>query len=124
MLRQRGDSWREIILLTAVALSAFACSSPKLTRYETTAYQSASPENRLGIEQGKIVPGMSMEESKVSCPECQFERKFVSTKGDYEVWEVTGGGRNLYLHVQNGKIEKVSENTAQPSHDKKKKKKK
>ena len=123
MVRQRGGSWRESILLTAVAILAFACSSPKPTRYETTAYKSASPENRLRIEEGKIVPGMSLDESKISCPECQFERKFVSAKGDYEVWEVTGGGRNLYLHVQDGKIEKVSENTAQP-HDKKKKKKK
>jgi hypothetical protein len=114
---------REIILLTAAAILAFACSSPKPTRYETTAYKSASAENRLRIEEGKIVPGMSLEESKVSCPECQFERKFVSTKGDYEVWEVTGEGKNLILHVLNGKIEKVSENTAPSPRDKKKKKK-
>ena len=106
-----------------IAILAFGCSTSKVTKYETTAYKSASPENRVRIEQGKIVPGMSIEESKVSCPECDFERKFVSTKGDYEVWEVTGGGKNLYLHVHNGKIEKASENTAKPPLDKKKKKK-
>ena len=72
------------------------------------AYKSASPENKLKIEQGKIDVGMSIEECKASCPECQFLKKFTNTKGDYELWEVTGSGKDLYLQVQNGRIEKVS----------------
>jgi hypothetical protein len=47
---------------------------------------------------------MSIEECKASCPECQFVRKFTNTKGDYELWEVSGSGKDLYLHVQNGRI--------------------
>jgi hypothetical protein len=121
-LKRRRSVERKITLVMAIAILAFGCFSPKPTRYETSAYKSASPENRLRIEEGKIVPGMSVEECKVSCPDCQFERKFVSTKGDFEVWEVTGRGKDLYLRVQNGKIENVSENTAPSPRDKKKKK--
>jgi hypothetical protein len=79
------------------------------------ALKSLSPENRLKIEQRKIDMGMSIEECKASCPECQFRRKFTNTKGDYELWEVTGPGKHLYLHVQNGRIEKVSVNTPHSS---------
>jgi hypothetical protein len=85
-----------------------------VTRYETIAYKSASPENKTKIEQEKIDVGMSIEECEASCPECQFVRKFTNTKGDYELWEVTGPGKNLYLHVQNGRIEKVSVNIPVP----------
>ena len=105
---------RKFILLMTIGILAIGCSSQKVTRYETMAYKSASPENRLKIEQGKIDVGMSVEECKASCPECQFLRKFTNTKGDYEVWEVTGPRGNLrvpkkylYLQVQNGRIEKV-----------------
>jgi hypothetical protein len=100
------------ILATGVILAP-GCPSPKVTRYETAAYQSASPENKLKIEQGKIDVGMSIEECKASCPECQFLKKFTSKK-DYEVWEATGPGKDLYLHVQNGRIEKVSVNVPHP----------
>jgi hypothetical protein len=55
--------------------------------------------------------GMSIEECKASCPECQFIRKFTNTKGDYELWEVTGPEKHLYLQVQDGRIEKVSVST-------------
>ena len=96
---------------TFILLMTIGCSSQKVTGYETTAYKSASPENRVKIEQGKIDVGMSIEEWKASCPECQFLRKFTNTKGDYELWEVTGPGKDLYLQVQNGRIEKVSVNT-------------
>lgn len=106
---------RRLILLMTIGILAIGCSSPKVTRYETMAYKSASPENRLKIEQGQIDVGMSIEECKTSCPECQFLRKFTNTRGDYEVWEVTGQGKDLYLQVQNGRIEKVSVNTPQPT---------
>jgi hypothetical protein len=107
---------RKLILFMAIWGLAIGCSfSPKVTRYETMAYKSASPENRLRIERGEIAVGMSIEECKASCPKCQFIRKFTSTKGDYELWEVTGPGKNLYLYVQDGRIEKVSEIIPQPS---------
>jgi hypothetical protein len=110
---------RKIILFIVIWGLAIGCSSsPKVTKYETMAYQSASPENRLRIEQGEIAVGMSIEECKASCSKCQFFKKFTSTKGDYELWEVTGPGQNLYLHVQNGRIEKVSGNIPQPSNKK------
>ncbi len=105
---------RKFVLLMTIGILAVGCSSQKVTRYETMAYKSASPENRLKIEQGKIDVGMSIEECKASCPECQFLRKFTNTKGDYELWEVTGQGKDLYLQVQNGRIEKVSVNTPHP----------
>jgi hypothetical protein len=104
----------KIILLLAIGILVIGCPSPKVTRYETMAYKSASPENKLKIEQEKIDVGMSIEECKASCPECQFLRKFTNMKGDYELWEVTGQGKDLYLHVQNGRIEKVSVNTSPP----------
>ena len=110
-LMQRWSVYRKLILLMITGILAFGCSSPKVARYETMAYKSASPENRLKIEQGKIDVGMSIEECKVSCPECQFLRKFTDTKGDYELWEVTGPGKDLFLHVQSGRIEKISPNT-------------
>jgi len=105
---------RKFILLMTIGILAIGCSAQKVTRYETMAYQSASPENKLKIEQGKIDAGMSIEECKASCLECQFLRKFTNTKGDYQLWEVTGPGKDLYLHVQNGRIEKVSVNTPLP----------
>ncbi len=91
------------------------CSSPKVAKYETIAYRSASPENRLKIEQGEIAAGMSIEECKAACPECRFVKKFESTRGDFDLWEVTGPDKDLYLHVQKGRIEKVSANKPQPS---------
>ena len=94
-----------------IGIFAIGCPSQKVTRYETTAYKSASSENKLKIEQGKIDVGMSIEECKASCPECQFSEKFTNTKGDYELWEVIGPGKDLYLHVQNGRITKISVNT-------------
>jgi hypothetical protein len=102
---------RILTLLMVIGTLAIGCSSPKVTRYETTAYQSASPEIRMRIEEGAIGVGMSVEECKASCLECRFVRKFTSTNGDYELWEVTGREKDLYLHVQNGRIVKVSENT-------------
>jgi hypothetical protein len=105
---------RKFVVFMAIGILAIGCPSPKVTRYETMAYKSASPENKLKIERGKIDVGMSIEECKASCPECQFLRKFTNTKGDYELWQVTGQGKNLYLHVQNGRIEKVSVNTPPP----------
>lgn len=105
---------RKFLLLIIIGVLAVGCSSHKATRYETMAYKSASPENKLNIEQGKIDVGMSIKECKASCPECQFHRKFINTKGDYQLWEVTGPGKDLYLHVQNDRIEKVSANTAPP----------
>jgi hypothetical protein len=108
---------RKLALLMVIGTLAFGCPSQKVTRYETMAYKSASPENRLKIEQGKIDVGMSIEECKASCPECQFLRKFTNTK-DYELWKVTGPGKDLYLHVQDGRIEKVSVNTPSPPHHK------
>ena len=102
---------RKFILLMTIVILAIGCSSQKVTRYETMAYKSASPENKLKIEQGKIDVGMSIKECKASCLECQFLRKFTNTKGDYELWEVTGPRKDLYLQVQNGRIEKVSVNT-------------
>ena len=108
---------RKFILLMTIGILVIGCPSQKVTRYETMAYKSASSENRLKIEQGKIDVGMSIDECKASCPECQFLKKFTNTKGDYELWEVTGPGKDLYLHVQNGRIEKVSVNTPQsPPH--------
>jgi hypothetical protein len=105
---------RKVILLMTIGILAIGCPSQKVTRYETAAYKSASPENKLKIEQGKIDVGMSVEECKASCSECQFVRKFTSTKGDYELWQATGPKKDLYLHVENGRIEKVSVNTPQP----------
>jgi hypothetical protein len=116
----RGFMGEKIALLMGIGILAIGgilalgCPSHKVTRHETAAYQSASPENKLKIEQGKIDVGMSIEECKASCPECQFVRKFTNNK-DYEVWEVTGPGKDLYLHVQNGRIEKVSVNVPHPS---------
>jgi hypothetical protein len=97
-------------LLMVIGILAIGCSSQKATRYETMAYKSASPENRPRIEQGKIDVGMSIEECKASCPKCQFSKKFTSMEG-FALWEVTGLEKDLYLHVQNGRIEKVSKYT-------------
>lgn len=108
----------KFILLMTIGILAIGCPSQKVTRYETMAYKSASPENRLKIEQGKIDVGMSIEECRASCPECQFLRKFTDRKGEYELWEVTGAGKDLYLHVQKGRIEKVSVNTPAPARHK------
>lgn len=99
---------RKIIFLMTIIILSVGCSSQKVTRYDTMAYKSASPQNRLRIERGEIVAGMSIEECKASCPECQFIRKFTSDAKDYELWKVTGPEKNLYLHVQNGRIKKVS----------------
>jgi hypothetical protein len=109
---------RKFILLMTIGILVIGCPSQKVTRYETMAYKSASSENRLKIEQGKIDVGMSIDECKASCAECQFLKKFTNTKGDYELWEVTGPGKDLYLQVQNGRIEKVSANTPHPPHRK------
>jgi hypothetical protein len=103
---------RKFLLLMTIGVLAIGCPSQKVTRYETMVYKSASPENKLKIEQGKIDVGMSIKECKASCPECQFLMKFSNTKGDYQLWEVTGPGKDLYLHVQNGRIEKISVNKA------------
>ena len=93
---------------------ATGCSSPKVNIYETRTYKSVSPENKLKIEQGIIGVGMSIEECKASCPKCQFFKKFASTNGSYELWKVDGGPqKELYLHVVNGGIEKVSESGIQ-----------
>jgi hypothetical protein len=105
---------KKLGLLILIGIFAIECSSsPKVSRYETMAYKSASPENKLKIEQGEIGVGMSIEECKASCPKCQFIRKFTSMRG-FELWEVTGQERDLYLHVQDGRIEKVSKYTPRP----------
>jgi hypothetical protein len=111
-----------IIMSTFLAIG---CSSPKVNTYETRTYKSVSPENKVKIEQGIIGVGMSIEECKASCPKCQFFRKFASTNGSYELWEVNGGPKKeLYLHVVNGRIEKVSESGIQkPQHEKVRQKK-
>jgi len=93
---------------------ATGCSSPRVNTYETRTYKSVSPENKLKIEQGIIGVGMSIEECKASCPKCQFFKKFASTNGSYELWKVDGAPqKELYLHVVNGRIEKVSESGIQ-----------
>jgi hypothetical protein len=103
------------IWIVTGAFLAAGCSSPKVNRYETMAYQSASPENRLKIEQGTIGAGMSIEECKASCPKCEFTRKFVSTDGGFELWKVNDDQRKkLYLRVVNGRIEKVSDSEIEP----------
>ena len=104
--------------LIVITILVFGCSSSKPSKYETIAYKSASPEDKLRIEQEKIVVGMSVEACKTACPGCQFVRKFTSTKGDYELWEVTGQGKDLFLHVEKGKVEKISENKPKPAIDK------
>jgi hypothetical protein len=105
---------RKLSLLILIGILTIECSSsPKVSRFETMAYQSASPENKLKIEQGEIGVGMSIEECKISCPKCQFIRKFTSQRG-FELWEVTGQEKDLYLHVQNGRIEKVSKYAPRP----------
>ena len=113
---------RKLTLFVGIGVLAISCSSPKAARHETmnqtTAYRTASPENRLRIEQREIGVGMSVEECQSSCPECRFIRKFTSTKGGYELWEVTGREKDLYLHVQNGRIEKITENAPPPSNKK------
>ena len=104
---------------------AVGCASPKGNRFETTAYQSASPENKLKMEQGTIGVGMSIEECRVSCPECQFIKKFASsTNNNYELWELKDNreGRDWYLHVVNGRIEKLSTEAQKPPERKIKKK--
>jgi len=86
------------------------CSSPKVNTRETINYKLVSPENKLKIEKGIIGVGMSIEECKASCPKCQFIKKFASTDGSYELWKVSDvPPKELYLHVVNGKIEKISE---------------
>jgi hypothetical protein len=112
------------LIIIGIFLAA-GCSSPRVNKDETIAYKSASPENRLKIEQGTIGVGMSIEECKASCPQCQFSKKFASTDGSYELWKVSGGPpKELYLHVVNGKIEKVSESgTQKPQHEKLRQKK-
>jgi hypothetical protein len=89
---------------------ATGCSSPKVNTYETINYKLVSPENKLKIEKGIIGVGMSIEECKASCPKCQFIKKFASTNGSYELWKVNDGPqKELYLHVVNDRIEKISE---------------
>jgi len=110
-------------ILPLIIISTFlasGCSSPKVNTYEARTYKSVSPENKLNIEQGIIGVGMSIEECKASCPECQFFKKFASTDGSYELWKVSGGPKKeLYLQVVNGRIEKVSESGIQkPQHEK------
>jgi hypothetical protein len=104
---------KKLWMVILIGVLAIECSSsPKVSRFETITYKSASPENKLKIEQGEIGIGMSIEECKAACPECQFIRKFASMRG-FELWEVTGE-KNLYLHVQDGRIEKVSKYTPHP----------
>ena len=104
-----------LLLIIMNALLVAGCSSPKVNKHETIAYKLASPENRLKIEQGTIGVGMSIEECKASCPKCQFVKKFGSTDGSYELWKANDGPkRELYLHVVNGRIEKVAESGVQP----------
>ncbi len=101
------------LIITGVFLAA-GCSSPKVNKHETIAYELASPENRLKIEQGTIGVGMSIEECKASCPKCQFVKKFGSTDGSYELWKANDRPkRELYLHVVNGRIEKIAESGVQ-----------
>ena len=96
---------------------ATGCSSPKVNTHETMNNNLVSRENMLKSEK---ITGMSIEECKASCPECLFARKFASTDGNYELWKVntqiprdmknpTGPKREVYLHVVNGRIEKVAE---------------
>jgi len=98
------------LALMMIGILAVGCYSSRVNRFETAAYQSASPENKLRIEQGKIEAGMSVEEGKVSRPDCQFINKFTSSDGSYELWEVRDSQeKGLYLlHVENGRIAKVS----------------
>jgi hypothetical protein len=108
-----------LISMVAGIFISTGCSSPKLNRYETMAYQVASPENKLKIEQGVIGEDMSIEECKISCPECQFIRKFTSKDGSYELWKVNDGPeRNLYLHVVNSRIKKILKSEVQTPQDK------
>ncbi len=53
--------------------------------------------------------GLTIEECKVSCHTCKFTRKFYSTNVKYELWMVedNGEGKSAYLHVVNGRIEKI-----------------
>lgn len=119
----------KVIALTLIGMFlAGGCSSPRVNRFETTAYQLASPENKLKIEQGTIAVGMSIEECRVSCTECQFIKKFSSSSNstnNYELWEVKDSqGRDLYLHVVSGRIEKVSTENQKPPEKKIRAKKK
>ena len=102
--------------IVAGVFLATACSSPKVNTHETVNSQSV-PENKQKIEKSA---GMSIEECKASCFECKFVRKFASTDGSYELWKVNtqilrdpknpaGPKIEIYLHVVNGKIEKVVE---------------
>ena len=110
---------RVLVLIIAGILLAAGCASTKVNRFETVAYKQASPENKLKMEQGVIDVGMSIEECRVSCPECQFVKKFATSSDGYELWETKGDqGRNLYLHVVNGRIEKVSNQIQKPTEKK------
>jgi len=112
---------RVLALIIIGILLAAGCASTKVNRFETVAYKQASPENKLKMEQGVIDVGMSIEECRVSCPECQFIKKFTTSSDSYELWETKGDqGRDFYLHVVNGRIEKVS-NQIQPHPEKKRK---
>ncbi len=108
-----AEQWRtlkKILIFIMAGLLGAGCYAPRVNKYETAAYQLASPENKLRIEHGEISAGMSIEECKASRPEYYFTNKFTSINGAYELWEVKRGqGKDLYLQVVNGKIEKVSE---------------
>ena len=113
------------ILIVAVSISASGCPSAKVNRHDTVAYKLASAENKVKIEQGIIDEGMSIQECKSSCPECQFIKKFTSNDGNYELWKVKNAPeRDLYLHVTNGRVNKVSKSEVQSPHDKKTKRQK
>jgi len=105
-----------LLFIMAGVFLATACSSPKVNTHETMNNQLV-PENKQKIEKSV---GMSIEECKASCSECKFAKKFASTDGSYELWKVNtqilrdpknpaGLKIELYLHVVNGKIEKVVE---------------
>ena len=107
------------IFIVAVSISVSACPSAKVNRHDTVAYKLASPENKVKIEQGIIGEGMSIQECKSSCPECQFIKKFTSNDGNYELWKVKNAPeRELYLHVTNGRVNKVSKSESQTPHNK------
>jgi hypothetical protein len=98
-----------LLIITGTYLVA-GCSSPKVNTHETINYKLVTPENKLKIEKGIIGVGMSIEECKASCPKCQFVKKFASTDGNYELWKANDGPKKeLYLHVLNGRIEKIVE---------------
>jgi hypothetical protein len=75
-------------------------------------YYDAAPEYKKMIEEGLINIGMTIEECRLSWWKVRNWEKVRSSstaRGTYELWRLKGGRYDLYFHVDNGVVTRISE---------------